>query len=122
MVTAALASLFAKPQGDRRAPSAGFFKKKARRRRTSCAHIELPLWISFVGVPIVGAIGVWMIHAWFGVRLDLGALAIPLIIVLTLIAANSTALTGITPTGSLSQDPAVPLRHAATRATRRPTS
>jgi uncharacterized oligopeptide transporter (OPT) family protein len=66
-------------------------------------HIELPLWISFVGVPIVGAIGVIMAHAWFGVRWELGALAIPLIIVLTLIAVNATAATSITPTGSLSK-------------------
>src|SRR5690606_15119772 len=53
----------------------------------------------------VGAIGVWMAHDWFGVDWYLGAAAIPLIIVLTMIAANSTALTGITPTGSLSKIP-----------------
>src|SRR5688500_3270468 len=46
-----------------------------------------------------------MAHAWFDVRWDLGIAAIPLILVLTLIAANSTALTGITPTGSLSKIP-----------------
>jgi uncharacterized oligopeptide transporter (OPT) family protein len=42
---------------------------------------------------------------WFGVEWYLGAMAIPLIIVLTLIAANSTALTGITPTGAVSKIP-----------------
>jgi uncharacterized oligopeptide transporter (OPT) family protein len=103
MVTAALASLFAKPKILVSAFS-GFFKKK-QAGKDVVAHIELPLWISFVGVPILGVIGVWMTHVWFGVRVDLGALAIPLIIILTLIAANSTALTGITPTGSLSKIP-----------------
>jgi len=77
----------------------------SRGRTDVLRHIELPLWISVVGVPVIGVIGVWMIHSWFGVRWDLGALAIPLILVLTLIAANSTALTGITPTGSLSKIP-----------------
>ncbi len=65
--------------------------------------IELPVWISFVGVPIVGALGVWMLHDWYGVKWYWGALSIPLIIALTLIAANATALTSITPTGSLSK-------------------
>jgi uncharacterized oligopeptide transporter (OPT) family protein len=46
-----------------------------------------------------------MAHDWFGVNWIFGAAAIPLIIVLTLIAASSTALTSITPTGSLSKIP-----------------
>jgi uncharacterized oligopeptide transporter (OPT) family protein len=104
MVMAALASLFAKPKVLVSAFS-GMFRKREAAGVDVVRHIELPLWISFVGVPIVGAVGVWMAHQWFGVRWDLGALAIPLIIVLALIAANSTALTGITPTGSLSKIP-----------------
>ncbi len=103
MVTAALTTLFAKPKMILSSFS-GFLKKQDKGRDV-VAHIELPLWISFLGVPIIGAVGVWMMHAWFGVRIDLGILAIPLILVLTLIAANSTALTGITPTGSLSKIP-----------------
>ena len=54
---------------------------------------------------VVGAVGVWMAHDWFGVSWVFGSLAIPMIIVLTMIAASSTALTGITPTGSLSKIP-----------------
>jgi uncharacterized oligopeptide transporter (OPT) family protein len=104
MVTAALASLFAKPKILVSAFT-GFFRTQKQKGEDVVAHIELPLWISFVGVPILGVVGVWMTHVWFGVRVDLGALAIPLIIILTLIAANSTALTGITPTGSLSKIP-----------------
>lgn len=103
MVTAALASLFARPKVIISA-FRGLFRKKAAGEDV-VAHIELPLWISYVGVPVIGAIGVWMIHSWFGVRWEFGALAVPLIILLTLIAANSTALTGITPTGSLSKIP-----------------
>ena len=102
-VVASLTALFAKPQMIISAFS-GFFKKKDQGRDV-LGHIELPLWVSFVGVPIVGAIGVWIMHAWFEVRWDLGALAVPLIILLTLIAANATALTAITPTGSLSKIP-----------------
>ncbi len=105
MVVAALASLFAKPKMIASAFTGFFRKRKKTDGEDVLAHIELPLWISFIGVPIIGAIGVWMTHVWFGVRIDLGILAIPLIIVLTLIAANSTALTGITPTGSLSKIP-----------------
>ncbi len=103
MVVAALASLFARPKVIASA-FRGLFRKKAPGEDV-VAHIELPLWVSYLGVPLIGAIGVWMIHAWFGVRWELGALAVPLIILLTLIAANSTALTGITPTGSLSKIP-----------------
>ncbi|MDX2131047.1 MAG: OPT/YSL family transporter [Planctomycetota bacterium] len=103
MVVASMVSLFAKPQVFIEA-----FKGltgKAKRTTDVLAHIELPSRVSYVGVPIVGGVGVWMAHDWFGVSWWLGALSIPLIIVLTLIAASSTAMTGITPTGSLSKIP-----------------
>ncbi|QOJ00271.1 MAG: OPT/YSL family transporter [Phycisphaeraceae bacterium] len=103
MVTASMVALFAKPKVIISAFT-GLFKKKDAGKDV-LRHIELPIWISFVGVPIVGAVGVWMAHDWFGVPWIFGATAIPLIIVLTLIAANSTALTGITPTGALSKIP-----------------
>ncbi|CAG0971803.1 hypothetical protein PHYC_01288 [Phycisphaerales bacterium] len=104
MVVAAMVSLFAKPQVFVEA-----FKTitggAKRQGKDVLAHIELPSKISWVGVPIIGALGVWMAHEWFGVSILLGSIAIPMIIVLTLIAASSTALTGITPTGSLSKIP-----------------
>jgi uncharacterized oligopeptide transporter (OPT) family protein len=103
MVAAALTGLFAKPKVILSAFTGLFARRK--QGEDVLSHIELPSIISIVGVPIVGGIGVWMMHAWFGVRIDLGLLALPLIIVLALIAANSTALTGITPTGSLSKIP-----------------
>ncbi len=102
MVAAAMTGLFARPQIIVGA-FAGLFKK--RKSSDVLAHIELPLWISLVFGPIAGAIGVWMAHDWFGVHWLFGGGAILLIALLTIIAANSTALTGITPTGSLSKIP-----------------
>lgn len=110
MVMASMVSLFAKPQifvdvfkmlfKKRDAASAA-----AQKSADVLADIELPLWVSYVGIPIVGGIGVWMAWHWFGVHPLFGGLAIPLIIGLTLIAARSTAMTSITPTGSLSKIP-----------------
>lgn len=105
MVTASMVALFAKPQVFIQAFQGLFRLGKGGTGSDPLRHIELPLWVSWVGIPIVGAVGVWMAHDWFGVSWIFGATAIPLIIVLTLIAASSTALTGITPTGSLSKIP-----------------
>jgi uncharacterized oligopeptide transporter (OPT) family protein len=104
MVTASMFALFAKPKIILSAFS-GLFKSRTSNSNDPVRHIELPNWISFVGAPIVGAIGVWMAHDWFGVDWIFGTTAIFMVIVLTLIAANSTALTGITPTGALSKIP-----------------
>ena len=101
IVCASLVSFFAKPKVIISAFTGLFTKKKAQ--QDVLKDIELPLWVSLVGIPITGALGVWMAHEWFGVDWVLGALAIPLTIVLTLIAVNATALTSITPTGSMSK-------------------
>ncbi len=103
LVLASLLSLLGKPKVILAAFSGLFSKNPKEVTAGVLSGIELPTWISLVGVPIVGAIGVWMAHDWFNVRWTLGALAIPLIILLTLIAVSSTALTSITPTGSLSK-------------------
>ncbi|MCE9628328.1 MAG: OPT/YSL family transporter [Candidatus Eisenbacteria bacterium] len=111
MVMASMVSLFAKPQ-----IFVDVFKMVFKKRSPSSAaeraaspdvlkDIELPMWVSYVGIPIIGGIGVWMAWHWFGVHPLFGGLAIPLIIGLTLIAARSTAMTSITPTGSLSKIP-----------------
>ncbi|MSP25552.1 MAG: OPT family oligopeptide transporter [Myxococcales bacterium] len=102
MVVASLVGLFAKPEVLLQA-FRGLGKKRTEKDVVS--HIELPLIISFIGVPIIGFVGAWMANAWFGVSWIFGLTSIPLIIVLTLIATSSTALTGITPTGSLSKIP-----------------
>lgn len=103
MVVASIVGLFAKPQVFIEA-FRGLGKKRAP-TKDAMAHIELPVKISFIGVPILGGLGAWMANAWFGVSWAFGLLAIPLIIVLALIAASSTALTGITPSSSLSKIP-----------------
>ena len=51
------------------------------------------------GVPLVGAYMVWIANWFFGVEYWMGAVAIPMVFVFTLIGVNSTALTSITPTG-----------------------
>jgi OPT family oligopeptide transporter len=66
-------------------------------------HIEFPLWISAVGIPIFSVLGAWVSHAFFGVPWLLAFISLPLIFVLTVICANSMALTSWTPTGSLAK-------------------
>lgn len=104
MVIASLVSLFAKPKVFVEA-FRGLFRRKKEHEEDVLAGIELPLWISWAGIPVIGALGVWMAHEWFGVSYVFGVASLPLIILLALIAASSTALTGITPTGSLSKIP-----------------
>jgi len=64
-------------------------------------HIELPLRVSALGIPVLGAAVVAMGQAWFGIPWWLGALAIPMVFVFTVIAVNSTGLTAITPSASM---------------------
>jgi len=101
MVTASLAGLLAKPKVIVSAFT-GLFRRGGS--NDDCLrHIEFPMWITLVGVPIMVAVTVLMNWLWFGVNPWLGLLSIPLIVLLTLIAANATALTSITPTGALSK-------------------
>ena len=65
--------------------------------------IELPLWISYVGVPVFSVLGAWVTHIFFGVPMWLALISLPLIFVLTLICTNSMALTSWTPTGSMAK-------------------
>lgn len=66
-------------------------------------HIEVPLWISWVGVPVFSLLGAWITNQFFGVPLWLALVSLPLIFVLTVICTNSMALTSWTPTGALSK-------------------
>ena len=66
-------------------------------------HIEVPLWISFVGVPVLSIVGAAVTHEFFGVSWFLALISLPLIFVLTIICTNSMALTSWTPTGALSK-------------------
>ena len=100
MTTASLYSFFSKPQILIEAFT-GFFKKGQKKEADVLANIELPMWISIVGVPVVGLITVYMGHAWFGIHYALGLIAIPLVFIFTLIAVTSTGLTAITPGSAL---------------------
>src|SRR4030095_387767 len=96
--------LFAKPEIFSKA-----FKSLTTKRDTATAsadplrHIEVPLWVSFVGVPILSIIGATVTHEFFGVRWLLCFISLPLIFILTVISTNSMALTSWTPTGALSK-------------------
>ena len=66
-------------------------------------HIELPLWMSAVAVPVLAVLGATVSHEFFGVPWFLAFISFPLIFVLTIICTNSMALTSWTPTGSLAK-------------------
>ena len=101
MVVGSLVSLLARPQ-----VIIGAFRGlggKRDERADVLRHIELPLWLSAVGVPIFAVLGAWVSHAFFGVPWLLAFISLPLIFVLSVICANSMALTSWTPTGALSK-------------------
>lgn len=64
-------------------------------------HIELPLKVSLIGVPAVGAVVMLMAHEFFGIAYWLSLVALALVFVFCLIAINSTGLTSITPIGAM---------------------
>ncbi|MDI4631742.1 OPT/YSL family transporter [Pelomonas sp. V22] len=107
MVVGALVSLAAKPELFTNAFKSMFGKKQGGAAASAgsdvLSGIEVPLWISWVGVPIFSVIGVWLTHSFFGVPWLLCFISLPLIFVLTVICVNSMALTSWTPTGSLSK-------------------
>ena len=106
MVAGSLVGLLAKPElftSMFKSLRGGSAKKQAASGPDPLAHIELPLWLSWVGVPILSLLGAWATHAFFGVPVGLALLSLPLIFVLTVICTNSMALTSWTPTGALSK-------------------
>lgn len=108
MVTGALVSLLAKPEIFKASFGHLFSdKKKAAPAKASgpdvLGDIEVPLWISWVGIPVFSVLGAWMTHVYFGVPMLLAMISLPLIFVLTVICTNAMALTSWTPTGALSK-------------------
>lgn len=99
MTTSSLYSFFSKPQIIVQSFKKMFSKKEAKNEQLD--KIELPMWIFAVGIPIVGALTVYLGHIWFGIHYWLGLIAIPLVFVFTLIAVTSTGLTAITPGSAL---------------------
>jgi len=99
MVVGSLVSLLGRPEIFR-----GLFKFSRQGDAPDVVrHIELPLWISAVGVPAFSVLGAWLTHAFFGVPWLLAFISLPLIFVLSVICTNSMALTSWTPTGALSK-------------------
>ena len=108
MVVGSMVGLMSKPQMFVGAFSTflSFFKKTTGRTNVGgdvLAHIELPLWISYVGIPILAFFGAWMANAFFGASWWLVLASVPLVFLLSMIAANAMALTSWTPTGALSK-------------------
>ncbi len=101
MVVGSLVSLLGRPEIFRSAFRSLRGQKEAGTDVLS--HIEFPLWISAVGVPLFSVLGVWVTYAFFGVPVFMAAISLPLIFVLTIICTNSMALTSWTPTGALSK-------------------
>jgi len=101
MTTASLFAFFAKPQILLSAFRGLVGKRGHTGEQDPMRDIELPMGVFVVFIPLLGAVTVWLAHAFFGVSIWLGAIAIPLIFVFTVIGVNSTALTSITPTGAL---------------------
>jgi len=105
MVVGAMVGLFAKPDVFTKA-----FKSMSRMasapavpRNDVLKHIEVPLWVSWIGVPVFGLAGAWVTHAFFGVPWLLSLVSLPLIYVLTIICANSMGLTSWMPIGPLAK-------------------
>lgn len=97
MTTSSLYSFFAKPE----VILAAFKKKRGPASKDILHHIELPISISVVGIPITGLLMMWLGHVWFNIEWWVTLIAIPLVFVFTLIAVTSTGLTAITPGGAL---------------------
>jgi uncharacterized oligopeptide transporter (OPT) family protein len=99
MVVGSLVSLLGRPEIFK-----GLFKRSAKGDGTDVLkHIEFPLWISAVGIPVFSVLGAWITHEFFGVPWLLAFISLPLIFVLSVICTNSMALTSWTPTGALSK-------------------
>lgn len=99
MTAASLLSFFARPKMLISAFTKFLDRKSAR--EDVLAGIELPLAVSFWGIPVLGAIVVWMAWSFFGVAPWLSVVALILVFGFCLIAINSTGLTSITPIGAM---------------------
>jgi uncharacterized oligopeptide transporter (OPT) family protein len=101
LVVASLVAFFAKPQVLTSAFKGVF--GTSEQRSDVLKHIEFPLWISVIGIPIVSVVAAILAHVYFGVAIWACLIGLPLTFVLALVAANSTALTSTTPVGATSK-------------------
>jgi uncharacterized oligopeptide transporter (OPT) family protein len=104
MVVGALAGLFAKPELFTKAfQSIGRLARSKEPRSDVLEHIEVPLWVSWIGVPVFSLLGAWITHDYFGVPWLLSLVSLPLIFILTVICTNSMALTSWMPLGAVAK-------------------
>ena len=105
MVVGSLVALGAKPEIFTGAWRAVFGRKKEKLPAATdvLRDIELPLWLSFAGVPVLSAVGVWLTHWFFGVPWLLALVAVPMTFILTIICTNSMALTSWTSTSTMAK-------------------
>ncbi|MGK5085396.1 OPT family oligopeptide transporter [Bdellovibrionota bacterium FG-1] len=99
MTTSSLYSFFSKPELIIQAFKAPFSKDP--KKVDILKDIELPMSIFMIGIPVMGAVVVYLGHLFFNLAYWEGIVAIPLIALFTLIAVNSTGLTSVTPGGAL---------------------
>lgn len=100
MVVASFVSLFAKPQLILSAFSGLTGQKKGD---DVLKGIEFPLWISVVGIPAMSLVTAWLALAFFDIPIWVSLVGLPLTFALSLVGANSTALTSTTPIGATSK-------------------
>lgn len=100
MVVASFVSLFSKPQLILSAFS-GLSGKK--RGEDVLKGIEFPLWISVVGIPAMSLVTAWLALIFFDIPIWVSLVGLPLTFALSLVGANSTALTSTTPIGATSK-------------------
>jgi hypothetical protein len=78
MVAGSLVNLLGRPEIFR-----GLFHRRGASSGTDVLRdIELPLWVSAVGVPLLSLAAAWVTHSFFGVPWLLTLVALPLIFVL----------------------------------------
>jgi OPT family oligopeptide transporter len=103
MVVGSIVTLAAKPE-----IFTSLFKSLGKQKSVAkgpdiLAHIELPLMVSYIGIPAFSLLGAWLNLSFFGVPMVLTFAALPLVFLLAVICANSMALTSWSPTGALSK-------------------
>lgn len=103
MVVASFISLAAKPELFTSIFKKADKNKVADKGSNILDHIEVPLIISYIGIPIFSVLAAWTTHEFFGVPWLMSIITLPLVFILTIICANAMALTSWTPTSTLSK-------------------
>lgn len=101
MTTASLFAFLSKPKMIFKALTSLFGGGRSGKEEDCLRDIELPMSVFALGIPVVGGLVVYLAHTFFDVGIWMGIIAVPLVFVFAIIAANSTAQTSITPTGAL---------------------